>query len=140
MAALGLGARDIRAATDRSRTTRGLVRQLMRADSPLARAVWADMTVTGSRDSLVSAFSTARRAITWARRWSVQCEVSHRQAARADIAHAHGFAAWDGLHGELHASPVWPWVSRAAEEAALAKAVKQELFHPGAQGNERFSR
>jgi hypothetical protein len=128
MTRLGLHARDLEAATGRARTTVRTAGLLTTPDTPLARMIWADLTVAGERDALVFAFTAVTRAIRFAQRANLTGQRVHRHAAMSHIAHAHGFATWSALQQELGASALWAWIEQALEDTTLAKRVRQELF------------
>jgi len=137
MTTLGIGARDLKAAISASRTSRRVARRLVRQNSPLARAVWADMFVSGDRDAVVCTFIATTRAAAWARRRNVRSDAVQSRAVMATLAQAHGFDSWCELQTALRDSPIWPWIDKAVEDTSLAKRMRQELFSTaGVPGHE----
>ena len=131
MTQLGIHARDVKLAVQRSRTSARTIRLLTRPDPSVARAIWADIAVSGERDALIFTFTAITRAARWARRRDLRSEPAHRHIVMTQTARAHGFADSDELRQALGGSALWPWIEHTIEEAALAKRIRRELFAGG---------
>jgi hypothetical protein len=124
----GIQASDLRRARQRSRTSPRVARLLVRPDAAVARAIWADITVSGDRDALVFAFTATVSAARWARRENLQSKPGRRRVVMTELARAHGFPTWSELERTLHRSPIWPWIEHTVDDTVRARQVREQLF------------
>jgi hypothetical protein len=132
---LGVCAGDVASALAQRRAVAQLLGEVAH-DSSIARAVWAEISVSGDMDAVVLRFIAVRNAARWARTRSLRPDSGQQYLALKEIAHFHGFRTWAELRAALGShQELWAWIERFADEAALAKRVRHELFHSaGARG------
>ena len=126
---VGVVRADLIDALARGRTSVCLLEQLSRHDGAAAKAVWADIAVTGDLDGLVLRFTAMNDAAAWADTAGLKPDANHEYLARYEIASRHGFRRWSDMQAALGAaSRPWAWIERACRLTALAKRVRHELF------------
>jgi hypothetical protein len=125
---LGIGPTDLASALAHRQ---GVVQRLATVahDSVPARAIWAEISVAGDMDAIVLRFTALKNAARWARARSFRPDVGQRQLALQEIAYFHGFRTWATLRSALGPDLLlWSWIEHTAEEMALAKRIRYELF------------